>query len=547
MNPPSSPSHFQFTNGLPTDAESLTGPLAKEKRTSQQLRPAKYVKVVDLATLNQLDVDKIKSETSKRKEQMEKDTESKVPATPPETLKQGFCGSSHDSDEKKESIQTDDPSISSTDGQKENQFLKRIMPCAVGFNLCLLVRNVQVVVEKVRVDKSKVRLAECEVGDETGIVSLRARDEQISLLQDICRQKGAAVLRNCSIELYQGKYIRLAVSKWGKIAMHPDGVSSTPPAPTQMNDQLHLSMTGIFDMFGKDWFESLPKPDLAGRDNFASRKDGAATRNRAKPDRYHSPYPHNTTSYHPGLVAGYDAGLTHAQIMNAYSRHVYESNMNAASYGFGHMQQSYLPHHQQHFDHYVAQDAYMRYPQYTAHLPTEAMAPLSYQQHPYPRSMQDVYTGSIQDHKIYPPPHFFHQRQNHGYGHANQGGHASNSPQAKHSEGKNVTLEATSSSVPAPHLSPDYLTSRAQADDAMWSLRLEAKSPMMNPNAAVFTSSSSGYNIPSLMLPSQNYFTDANYSSLNNPTYNLSTNIPQHISINYGQKNPETKTDMQVP
>ena len=64
-------------------------------------------------------------------------------------------------------------------------------------------------------DKSRVRLAEVQVGDDSGSISLRARDTQIDMLQEVSKNNGAIVLRNCSLELYQGKHLRLAVTKWG--------------------------------------------------------------------------------------------------------------------------------------------------------------------------------------------------------------------------------------------------------------------------------------------------------------------------------------------
>ncbi len=84
-----------------------------------------------------------------------------------------------------------------------------------------LVGKVELVVDKSRVDGSRVLVAEVEVGDETGSVSLRARDEQIELLQRVSSDAGAIVLRNCTMELYQGKHLRLAVSKWGKMSVYP--------------------------------------------------------------------------------------------------------------------------------------------------------------------------------------------------------------------------------------------------------------------------------------------------------------------------------------
>ena len=84
-----------------------------------------------------------------------------------------------------------------------------------------LVGNVELVVDKYRVDGSRVLVAEVDVGDETGSISLRARDEQIDLLRKVSYDRGAIVLRNCTMELYQGKHLRLGVSKWGKISVYP--------------------------------------------------------------------------------------------------------------------------------------------------------------------------------------------------------------------------------------------------------------------------------------------------------------------------------------
>ena len=106
-----------------------------------------------------------------------------------------------------------------------------------------LVGNVDLVVDKRRVDGSRVRLAEVEVGDETGRVSLRARDDQIDLLQKV--SPGAVVLRNCTLELFQGKHIRLAVTKWGKITPYPDHVASTPVPPSKMNDDRFFSLIDL--------------------------------------------------------------------------------------------------------------------------------------------------------------------------------------------------------------------------------------------------------------------------------------------------------------
>ena len=103
----------------------------------------------------------------------------------------------------------------------------------------------RIVVDKYRVDSSRVRLAVVEVGDESGCVSLRARDEQIDTLVEIANRSGAVVLRNCTLELYQGKHIRVAVTKWGKILAYPDHVYSTPSPPSMINYERNFSMINL--------------------------------------------------------------------------------------------------------------------------------------------------------------------------------------------------------------------------------------------------------------------------------------------------------------
>lgn len=112
-------------------------------------------------------------------------------------------------------------------------------------NFSRLVGSLQIVVDKFRVDGSRVRVAEVEVGDETGTVSLRARDDQIDMLEEISDRRGAVVLRNATLELYQGRHIRLAVTKWGKLTPYPDRVASTPAPPSRMNDDRYFSFIDL--------------------------------------------------------------------------------------------------------------------------------------------------------------------------------------------------------------------------------------------------------------------------------------------------------------
>ena len=108
-----------------------------------------------------------------------------------------------------------------------------------------LVGSVDIVVDKLRVDRSRVRLAEVMVGDETGCVYLRARDSQIDTLKEISERKGAVVLRNATIEVFQGRFLRLAITKWGKTSSFPDQVASTPSPPKAINESLNYSAINL--------------------------------------------------------------------------------------------------------------------------------------------------------------------------------------------------------------------------------------------------------------------------------------------------------------
>ncbi|CAN0210221.1 unnamed protein product [Phaeothamnion confervicola] len=98
-----------------------------------------------------------------------------------------------------------------------------------------VLRN-EIVVHKTRVDGSEVRIAEVLLADETGAVLLRGRNEQI----DVLRPGSVVVVRNAAVEMFKS-YIRLVVTKWGKISPHPDGVESTGPAPPAANVDNNIS------------------------------------------------------------------------------------------------------------------------------------------------------------------------------------------------------------------------------------------------------------------------------------------------------------------
>eukprot|EP01114_Cavostelium_apophysatum_P002060 TRINITY_DN1179_c0_g1_i1.p2 TRINITY_DN1179_c0_g1~~TRINITY_DN1179_c0_g1_i1.p2 ORF type:complete len:145 (+),score=38.41 TRINITY_DN1179_c0_g1_i1:28-435(+) len=92
-----------------------------------------------------------------------------------------------------------------------------LKPGTHGHNLKVKVVKSAAIVEKTRTDGTKIRIAECTVGDETGCVVLTARNEQI----DVVQPGKSIIVRNSKIDMFKG-FMRLAVDKWGKIETSPE-------------------------------------------------------------------------------------------------------------------------------------------------------------------------------------------------------------------------------------------------------------------------------------------------------------------------------------
>ena len=90
------------------------------------LKRAEYVKVVDLATLNKLDIEKIMLETTAKKKEELASTDTLKADDENES---GGCGESR-------TTVTTSPS-QEDDSSLHNKYQKRVVPCTGGFNLCL--------------------------------------------------------------------------------------------------------------------------------------------------------------------------------------------------------------------------------------------------------------------------------------------------------------------------------------------------------------------------------------------------------------------------
>jgi replication factor A1 len=107
--------------------------------------------------------------------------------------------------------------------------VQELKPGTSGHNLILKVVSSNLVVEKTRSDGTKLRIAECLVGDQTGCIILTARNEQL----DIVKPGKTIIVRNSKIDMFKG-FMRLAVDKWGKI-------ESTKDEPFEVNQNNNLS------------------------------------------------------------------------------------------------------------------------------------------------------------------------------------------------------------------------------------------------------------------------------------------------------------------
>ena len=71
--------------------------------------------------------------------------------------------------------------------------------------------------ERLRYDNTKIRQADCLVGDQYGCVNLVAKNEQL----DIFKEGDVITVRNCHANVVS-EHLRLEVDRWGKIERNTD-------------------------------------------------------------------------------------------------------------------------------------------------------------------------------------------------------------------------------------------------------------------------------------------------------------------------------------
>ncbi|CAN4116160.1 unnamed protein product [Withania somnifera] len=105
----------------------------------------------------------------------------------------------------------------------------QLRPMATGLNLTVKVVDTKMVVPRGNQSR-QMRLAECLVGDETGMIIFTARNDQV----DVMKEGATIILRNAKIDMFKGS-MRLAVDRWGRIEV-------TEPANFSVKEDSNLSL-----------------------------------------------------------------------------------------------------------------------------------------------------------------------------------------------------------------------------------------------------------------------------------------------------------------
>ncbi|KAJ4765549.1 hypothetical protein LUZ62_075924 [Rhynchospora pubera] len=110
----------------------------------------------------------------------------------------------------------------------------QLKPGTSGHTLTVKVVSSKTVLQKARPTAASsarpTRIAECIVGDETGVIVFTARNEQVDMLQP----GATAIIRNAKIDMFKGS-MRLAVDKWGRLEV-------TEPANFTVKEDNNLSL-----------------------------------------------------------------------------------------------------------------------------------------------------------------------------------------------------------------------------------------------------------------------------------------------------------------
>ncbi|KAL5100550.1 hypothetical protein RYX36_004877 [Vicia faba] len=125
--------------------------------------------------------------------------------------------------------------VDSKQGLRKPVFTKvdQLRPGTSGHTITVKVVDTKMVMQRGRPDgpqSRQMRIAESFVGDETGVIILTARNDQV----DLMKEGSTIILRNAKIDMFKGS-MRLAVDKWGRIEV-------TEPATFTVKEDNNMSL-----------------------------------------------------------------------------------------------------------------------------------------------------------------------------------------------------------------------------------------------------------------------------------------------------------------
>ncbi|KAM0913677.1 hypothetical protein ACQ4PT_012022 [Festuca glaucescens] len=114
--------------------------------------------------------------------------------------------------------------------------VEELRPCSQGYSLLLKVLSAKPVAVQPSRDRQRqqpqMRIAECIVGDDTGVVVFTARNDQVDLMK-----VGAIVeLKNAKVDMYKGS-MRLAVDRSGTVK-----AAESPASELKVKEDNNLSL-----------------------------------------------------------------------------------------------------------------------------------------------------------------------------------------------------------------------------------------------------------------------------------------------------------------
>ena len=85
-----------------------------------------------------------------------------------------------------------------------------------GYNLYLKIISKNILIDRKRIDGSRIAICDFMVGDETGIIKMRLRNENYI---DMLKEGDDIIVRNCKV-FYISQHIRIQVDAFGKVEIN---------------------------------------------------------------------------------------------------------------------------------------------------------------------------------------------------------------------------------------------------------------------------------------------------------------------------------------